>query len=135
MFIVVEEPVDSLPTIGAVTVSVANVPTDVNEDAVTLEASVFPVNVFAAATLKRESSPAATVPVVVPTFRVAEFPKSAVFAFKFKADCVAVETGLFASLVLSTFPKPTLCFLLHCEGCLYLLYERLNQFVQLKHPI
>ena len=28
-------------------------------------------------------------------------------AFKFKAVCPAVETGLFASLVLSTLPKPT----------------------------
>ena len=29
------------------------------------------------------------------------------FAFKFKAVCVAVETGLLASLVLSTFDNPT----------------------------
>ena len=29
-------------------------------------------------------------------------------AFKFKAVCCAVETGLFASLVLSTFPRPTM---------------------------
>jgi len=28
--------------------------------------------------------------------------------FKFKAVCVAVDTGLFASLVLSTLPKPTI---------------------------
>ena len=29
----------------------------------------------------------------------------AIFAFKSNESCVAVETGLFASLVLSTFPK------------------------------
>ena len=32
---------------------------------------------------------------------------SAEFAFKFSAVCVAVETGLSASDVLSTFPRPT----------------------------
>ena len=29
-------------------------------------------------------------------------------AFKFKAVCCAVETGFAASVVLSTFPKPTM---------------------------
>ena len=33
---------------------------------------------------------------------------SAEFAFKSNAVCAAVDTGLFASLVLSTFPKPTI---------------------------
>ena len=32
------------------------------------------------------------------------------FALRFRAVCVAIETGLFASLVLSTFPKPTSVF-------------------------
>ena len=32
------------------------------------------------------------------------------FAFKLKAVCVAVETGLLASLVLSTFDNPTSVF-------------------------
>ena len=34
----------------------------------------------------------------------------AVLAFKLKAAEVAVETGLFASEVLSTFPRPTMAF-------------------------
>jgi hypothetical protein len=34
------------------------------------------------------------------------------FAFKFKAVCVAVETGLLASLVLSTLPNPTIAFVM-----------------------
>ena len=33
-------------------------------------------------------------------------------AFKFNADCVAVETGLFKSEVLSTSPKPTIAFVI-----------------------
>ena len=35
---------------------------------------------------------------------------SDVFAFKSKAACAEVDSGLFASLVLSTFPKPTIVF-------------------------
>ena len=35
-------------------------------------------------------------------------------AFKFKAVCTAVEIGLFASLVLSTLPKPTCAFVTEC---------------------
>ena len=33
-------------------------------------------------------------------------------AFKSKAICVAVETGLFRSVVLSTFAKPTIVFVI-----------------------
>ena len=32
------------------------------------------------------------------------------FALRSRADCVAVETGLLASEVLSTFPRPTSAF-------------------------
>ena len=34
------------------------------------------------------------------------------FAFKFKAVCVAVETGFAKSLVLSTLPSPTTSFVI-----------------------
>ena len=36
----------------------------------------------------------------------------AILAFKFNADWVAVETGLFASVVLSTLPRPTIDFVI-----------------------
>jgi hypothetical protein len=37
---------------------------------------------------------------------------SAIFCFRSKADCVAVDTGLLASEVLSTFHKPILDFVM-----------------------
>ena len=46
---------------------------------------------------------AATVPVNIGFAR---------FAFKSKAVCVAVDTGLFTSLVLSTLPNPTMAFVM-----------------------
>lgn len=43
---------------------------------------------------------------------VASFPL--VSCFRFSAVCCAVETGLFASLVLSAFPRPTCVFVTLC---------------------
>jgi len=39
---------------------------------------------------------------------------AAMFALRFKAVCVAVETGLLASVVLSTFPNPTCALVTEC---------------------
>ena len=54
----------------------------------------------------------ATVPVnvglLIFAFNAKPVVMSAVFAFKSNAVCVAVLIGLFASLVLSTLPKPTI---------------------------
>lgn len=60
------------------------------------------------------------------------------FAFKFKAVCVAVETGLLASLVLSTFDNPTSVFVtvsqLGSAACIPLPTESKNFLVALILP-
>ena len=51
-------------------------------------------------------------PVTLSTFKDKLELTSDEFAFKFNAVCVAVETGLLASLVLSALPNPTIDFVI-----------------------
>jgi len=53
-------------------------------------------------------------------------------AFKFKAFCVAVETGLFTSEVLSTLPSPTCDFVTLCgleisDICVAIVQEAISR--------
>ena len=51
-----------------------------------------------------------SLPVTLSTLVASAVFTSDVFAFKSNAACAADDTGLFASLVLSAFPNPTIVF-------------------------
>ena len=86
-------------------------------DCVAVEIGLFASEVLSAL-------PRPTIPFVIPptvpvkvgeaksAFKFKEASTELRFAFKSKADCVAVEIGLFASEVLSALPRPTILFVI-----------------------
>ena len=102
----------TLPTIGAVTVKFTSVPTLVKLDPVTVDFKVVPVNCSAAVAADMVISPVPSNAIPFIFLAVANFVAVAalpvVFNFKFKAACVTMLIGLFASLVLFTLPNPTI---------------------------
>ncbi len=101
-----------LPTMGLVTDKLVKVPTLVKLDPVTEDFNVVPVNCSAEATavILISSVPSNATPFIflgIANF-VAEAAFPSEFNFKFNSVCMAVDIGLFSSLVLSTLPKPKL---------------------------
>ena len=104
-----------LPNIGLVTVKLVKVPTLVKLELVIVDFKVVPVKVPASAVTVTFSVPSNATPLIV--LAVANLVANPAIpvtlsSFASSAACVAVETGLSTSLVLSTFNNPTIALVI-----------------------